>query len=437
MNHRDERIGTLLDRLPVPDHRPGFWNEVGDGLQRDQDVEPLSALPVRRRPPWMTAIISAAAVMATLLVVPIVSSDDPVRLDEPAPVTTDTTPPSTATNGLTATTRTSAPSAGAPWSNASLAAADTPEVVLETWNRSSSRHWCSALAPVGVADVRALDGTDYAIAWQTADGTTHSVRGVGLIADGLLERPGYEEVVLEDGSRWIAYPEGLDPSATRWLADVQIPGQACLYQVTAPDETGVRDTIESLRFVEGAATVVTLRTADDVVRTDGGTAPWAGEPVSDSELESIVEADRTVPLLTITDADPSWSIRRAAVGDWGIAWDAPAGPGHDGLNQPCTDCGRGVAGLGALGPSTGPPSAADIPLEIITWADGSRASITYRILDSRLPIDVATMSSAGGGLAPDGLRADLTIGGFEYQVWTHLGIEHLRELLGGIRLVES
>ena len=167
----------------------------------------------------------------------------------------------------------------------------------------------------------------------------------------------------------------------------------------------------------------------------------APDPIVDPALTSAAASSpdltggSTVPLMGFAEVDDAWEARGAAIGAWGVGFDAPSGPGHDGMNQPCAECGRGVVGIGAPDPSFGHPEPPQTPLAEISWDDGSTAWISYRILDPRLPIDAALMPSSDGQLLPDGLQATLVIDGDVYQVWSHLGLDHLISLLTQLRYV--
>jgi hypothetical protein len=69
MNHdeRDERLGAALRRLPVPDHAPGFWDDLAGRLAGD-DPGPVVRLDEERRARRRRLVpVGAAAVVAALL----------------------------------------------------------------------------------------------------------------------------------------------------------------------------------------------------------------------------------------------------------------------------------------------------------------------------------------------------------------------------------
>ena len=70
MNHddRDERLGAALRSLPVPDHAPGFWDDLADRLA-GEDASPVVRLGDERRARrrLFVPVGAAAAVVATLL----------------------------------------------------------------------------------------------------------------------------------------------------------------------------------------------------------------------------------------------------------------------------------------------------------------------------------------------------------------------------------
>ena len=98
-----------------------------------------------------------------------------------------------------------------------------------------------------------------------------------------------------------------------------------------------------------------------------------------------------------------------------VVWDNPDGPGHDRRGDPCPDCGRGVVGLGTwqgYGDVVGPAT--------IAWDDGSFANI-------------ATLPSVYG------VSARIQPAGADcmYQLWSHVGVEHVEYLIGRLRQVTT
>lgn len=67
-HERDQRLGTALRQLPVPDHAPGFWDELERRLTGEPDAS-VVRLDERRRPRHraLVALGAAAAVVATVV----------------------------------------------------------------------------------------------------------------------------------------------------------------------------------------------------------------------------------------------------------------------------------------------------------------------------------------------------------------------------------
>lgn len=155
-----------------------------------------------------------------------------------------------------------------------------------------------------------------------------------------------------------------------------------------------------------------------------GPAPWTAAPLELSALPEVYRlewaeagAPSSCPLLAYADLGPEAQeakIRRAENDrELLIAWDNPDGPGHDHRSDPCSDCGRGVIGLGTIqstsyvvGPAT------------IAWDDGSFASV-----------------------APGhyGIEARIQPAGADckYRLWSHLGFDHLNYLISQLRKVDT
>ncbi len=378
--------------------------------------------------------------------------------------TTTIAAPATLAPDVTTTTPPPTPAA-APWSNPPLAPASIPSVFIEAWEVADNHLWCSALAPTGTGPGtedavarRAEFGGGWAVAWdlptgpgKDASGTpctdcgrsAFGVAGVGMTWD---ESTGYRwpsVVEWTDGSVLGYGGEGFDQGSPTTLGEIHLAGQGCMYQVwTHLGPEHLVALVDALRFVDGLeADPVELRLTSTLV--EGGPAPWAGESLPSSSVPEDLRARHAqsgldVPLLAF-DAPglPGARIRSANLGGWGVAWDLPDGPGHDRLNYPCADCGRGAVGLG------GRPLASDAPMGVgtlIQWDDGSFAEYGLRLGLRHLPPDrVVYRDQATGEWVPDGWEARIVIPGFdaEYLVWTHLGEEYLLELLNSLRFVEG
>ena len=81
MNHRDERLGQELRALDVPDHRPGFFAELAQRLERGK-----APRPAWRRPPLLLAGAAAAVLIAVVAVSTLLPGgrNDPVAPRPPA-----------------------------------------------------------------------------------------------------------------------------------------------------------------------------------------------------------------------------------------------------------------------------------------------------------------------------------------------------------------
>jgi hypothetical protein len=323
-------------------------------------------------------------------------------------------------------------------------------VLIEAWNEADNQTWCSALAPggfdVGEATARPAEFSGgWAVAWDLPDlRSAFGVAGVGLpVFDDIGVRH-RNQVTFDDGSVLGWDGEGFDPSNPRLLGEFAIPGQGCAYQVWS--ELGPEHLIafvRSLRFVDGLqAEPIQLRTGVEII--DGGVAPWSADSIPLDAVPALLSeawaaSGTAAPLLASADLGPELAgavVRPADFAQWGVTWDLPGGPGHDSLNVPCLDCGRGVIGIGG-GSGSGEPLGMPVRIE---WDDGSFAEIGYRVAYQKLPPDRPQFrDTATGEPVPDGLQATITIPAVDgrYVVWSHLGFEHLLELIDRLRLVDG
>lgn len=113
------------------------------------------------------------------------------------------------------------------------------------------------------------------------------------------------------------------------------------------------------------------------------------------------------------EADDAVPRHATNVGDMLVAWDRPAGPGHDRDGYPCDDCGRGAIGLGTF--LRWAPEASASTHE---WADGSFAVMEEGFYGTEVRIQPAGFSCS-------------------YWVWSHLGPHHAEYLLTQLRRVEG
>ncbi len=427
-----------FDRLPVPDHGPGFWDRVeGDLRQGEQG---------RRVPGWVWAPVAAALAIVVGIGTSGLLGGDPT---EPVPVgTADTT---VTTAAPTTTTSTSMPEfledgLAAPWELEPLPVAEVPGVLVDEWRVAENRTWCRAVFPESLlarTDVRAAN---FSGGWGIAfDSPTRSALGVAGAAvtplpDQATRWP--NRIRFADGTVFGWGGEGLDESNPKRLGELVLPGQGCVYQLwsSVGDEMLV-EMAKSLRSVEGLdGSEVELRGVNPV--EEMGPAPWDTELVETPEwavdLASRFDGPLPVFEVPVELAGAEW---RTTASSRGVAWDLPDGPGHDAFNRPCNDCGRGVIGIDLilLG-STGSPETEPEPgTRRLAWDDGSTAVVGYYTGWNALPPDEPqSYDPETGEPVENGYRALITIPGVgTFDLWSHLGEDHLLELISSIRITEN
>jgi hypothetical protein len=154
--------------------------------------------------------------------------------------------------------------------------------------------------------------------------------------------------------------------------------------------------------------------------------PWLAAPIDLAALPDVYRLEwaeagepSTCPFLALADLGPEAehaTIRRAEHDhEMLVVWDNPDGPGHDTRGEPCDDCGRGVVGLG-----TWPDGANAVGPATISWDDGSFANI------DTLP----WVYGVSARIHPAG--ADCM-----YQLWSHIGSQHVEYLISQLRQVET
>jgi hypothetical protein len=172
----------------------------------------------------------------------------------------------------------------------------------------------------------------------------------------------------------------------------------------------------------------TSTTTSQPLPASSGPVPWSAAPLELSDLPDAYRLEwaeagepSACPFLAFADLGPEAeqaTIRRAEhAREMLVVWDNPDGPGHDRRGEPCPDCGRGVVGLGtwqgagnAVGPAT------------IAWDDGSFANITTTI--------PWVLYGVTARIQPAG--ADCM-----YQIWSHIGVEHVEYLISQLRRVSA
>ena len=195
---------------------------------------------------------------------------------------------------------------------------------------------------------------------------------------------------------------------------------------TSTTESASETTSTTAPIPGASTTAAPSTTSGEALPSSSGPAPWASAPLELSALPEVyrlewAEAGQpdTCPFLAFAGLGPeaeAASIRRAEHDrEMLVVWDNPDGPGHDRRGDPCPDCGRGVVGLGTwqgYGDVVGPAT--------IAWDDGSFANI-------------ATLPSVYG------VSARIQPAGADcmYQLWSHIGVEHVEYLIGRLRQVTT
>ncbi len=150
-------------------------------------------------------------------------------------------------------------------------------------------------------------------------------------------------------------------------------------------------------------------------------APWASEPRVGSEVPAVVVAWATAENrnwcapMAPPAADGVAARASELDGGWVVEFDQPGQPGVDANGEPCTDCGRGAFGI--AGTSMGVDEMIETPRP--SFADGSAAELS--------PEDGSVVSAT---IAVPGQ-------GCVYQVWSFLGSDHLEQMMGTLRFVNT
>jgi hypothetical protein len=159
-------------------------------------------------------------------------------------------------------------------------------------------------------------------------------------------------------------------------------------------------------------------------------SPWADAPMMPNEapVEFVTawrasENQACAPLAP-RDLGDAGSSARARVADfpggWSVEFDQRGQPGLSRGGEFCARCGRatfGIAGT-SLTPAdlVGEDSVHDVPEP--SFADGSHLELE-------------------GAGAQEPVAATIAVNGCVYQVWSFLGEEHVRELVGSLRMVDT
>jgi len=429
-----EDLRNALAERPVPDHRPGFWDDLADELASE-------ASPQRRRAGWQVAVVSAAAAVIVVGGVSAVlirqASNEPI--DVPVATGLSTTAPTETTVPATTTVPPESLGKTAPWDRDRLALGDVSPVLVEEWRLAENQLWCSGLYPDGFdtqdATIRRAEFSGgWALAWDLPGlRSAFGIAGTGS--------PSWDDIgvrmpatVSYDGTIVGYGGEGFDDGARQRLAEFAIPGQLCGYQAWSKlGDEQLLELVDSLRLVEGLEAEPIGTGGVDFGPTDRGAAPWAGAAIPYPDTYPAAPTE-TLAFIPTTGLPEDALVRTTTQPLWSLAWDATAGPGHDTLNYPCDTCGRGVVGVTVSSMNAvpdGPPDA--------RWDDGSVGFVLPRIGDSAIPIDRVLYRAPGStDLLPGAVRMDIYIPDFAVvvSVWSHLGLDSLVELVDGLRLAD-
>lgn len=433
-----EELRSALMTQDVPEHRPGFWDDLEERMQTEGTTSPRSG--------WLVALSAAAAVIvvagvAALLIRNISPVDMASEGIGPATTAAIETVPSTADGSIPATTVVgTAPAVAAsdqpPWNREMIDLAEVPPVLVEEWRRAENHLWCSALYPVdtGVTAAtlrRAEFSGGWALAWDTPElRSAFGIAGVGSPAwvDIGIRMP---NTVAYDGQIVGYGGEGFDDAATQRLAEFSIPGQLCAYQIWSQlGDEHLLELVDSLRLVEGLESEPIDLEDRPVPTVDRGPAPWAepGVAYPDGWPAAPTETLAFIPTAGIPQGA---SVRTTTQPMWSLAWDSDSGPGHDSLDFPCLSCGRGVVGVTVSSIGAVPDAAPDAK-----WDDGSVGFVLPRVGDPGIPLDRLLFRAPGSDdLVPGAPRIDIYIPerGVVVSVWSHLGVDSLFELVDGLR----
>ncbi|PPK93784.1 hypothetical protein CLV92_10960 [Kineococcus xinjiangensis] len=166
-------------------------------------------------------------------------------------------------------------------------------------------------------------------------------------------------------------------------------------------------------------------------------APWSAAPLAASEVpalaleawaEAPAESQATCPLLLpagTAGAPPGEPRRPDFSGEWAVTWDVPGTPGRFGDSSESPTAGRSTYGVAGV-PFTEAEVAESLPQWPFQqeWSDGSRAGYGPEGGD---PETTSTLAYLQVSEHP----------GCLYNVWSHLGQEHLEALLESLRYVRT
>lgn len=232
-------------------------------------------------------------------------------------------------------------------------------------------------------------------------------------------------VAAGDGPTSTGGDEGDESTSTEAADDESTSTEAADVESTST-EPPVESTATTAPVQDTNTTVDSSTTTSEPLPVSSGPVPWSAAPLELADLPDVYRLEwaeagepTTCPFLAFEDLGPEAAEATIRRGEHDrnmlVVWDNPDGPGHDRRSEPCSDCGRGVVGLGtwqdegnAVGPAT------------IVWDDGSYANI------ATLP----WVYGVSARVQPAG--ADCM-----YQLWSHIGSEHVEYLIGRLRQVTT
>jgi hypothetical protein len=159
-------------------------------------------------------------------------------------------------------------------------------------------------------------------------------------------------------------------------------------------------------------------------------APWSSAPLASEQvpaalLRAWASADNRgvcAPIAPARLEDASARVSELVDGGWAVEFDRSGQPGLSPSGETCARCGRGVFGIAGTQMSPDALVSEEDPVDAPSpsFADGSHLSVEPPAEGER--VAAATLTVRGQGCV--------------YQVWSFLGEEHVRQLVGQLRRVE-
>jgi len=235
--------------------------------------------------------------------------------------------------------------------------------------------------------------------------------------------------VVGDGSR-----AGRRRARRRWVITVALVafGAGAVAAVDLPGrDRSVRDGAVTISAAPPSVMVPATKPAPPAVDLrDGGLPPWQGPDISSGSARDVVltqwsKSGNRAGSRAILPADVALAVstpRPAEFsGGWAVAWDDPAGPGQSANGARCATCGRGASGMAGTGAEVTADAVAKRWPTVIRWNDGSVLGYDWEAHDPSSGKMLAEIAVAGQR--------------FAYNLWSHLGEDHLRYLISQLRFV--